>query len=448
MLRLKPFLCLTTAMTKTQISQAAWQSDPRIPQAQALLADSQVLTAETLFRAVLKDHPECVPALFALADLALERDNIDLAELQLKKLEKIIPGDPDLLMGMIELRLFRGELAIAEQELETFVTKFPDAAIAWLRLATVREQLGKDDAAMRARGQGIQRAQAHGRWKSLASIEPQFQDEIIGHMERFREQQRDLYQGLLESLQERLGADALMRFEQAIARYLDKAPIAPTDSRQKPGFLFFPDLSNKPIPKLKQASWIKAVTKKLPALQQEAMALLQDPSAWISFFGNPRGQSIQNVLRCDTPSSGCEAAYFFRQGQRVDVLHERCPEISAALASLPVCEIPGQAPEACLSLLHPGTAILPRHGVTNTRLIVQIPLVTNTGAYLSFTGEENQEWSLGTPIIYDDTFEHSEHNESDTPRLSLMVDIWHPGLSDAEKTAITEFVQASQNILK
>ena len=86
--------------------------------------------------------------------------------------------------------------------------------------------------------------------------------------------------------------------------------------------------------------------------------------------------------------------------------------------------------------------------VTNTRLIVQIPLLADTGAYLSFTGEENQEWSLGAPIIYDDTFEHSEHNESDAPKLSLMVDIWHPGLSDAEKTAITEFVQASQNILK
>jgi aspartate beta-hydroxylase len=435
-------------MTKTQISQAAWQSDPRIPQAQALLADSQVLSAETLFRAVLKDHPECVPALFALADLALERDNIDLAELQLKKLEKIIPGDPDLLMGMIELRLFRGELAIAEQELEAFVTKFPDAAIAWLRLATVREQLGKDDAAMRARGQGINRAQTYGRWKSLASIEPQFQDEIIGHMERFREQQRDLFQNLLRSLQDRFGSDALSRFEHAIARYLDKAPLAPSDPRQKPAFLFFPDLTDKPIPKLKQASWIKAVTKKLPALQQEAMALLQDPSAWISFFGNPRGQSIQGVLRCDAPASGCEAAYFFRQGQRVDVLDERCPEISAVLASLPVCEIPGQAPEACLSLLHPGTAILPRHGVTNTRLIVQVPLLTNTGAYLSFTGEENQEWSLGTPIIYDDTFEHSEHNESDSPKVSLMVDIWHPGLSDAEKTAISEFVQASQSILK
>lgn len=435
-------------MTTPQISKAAWQSDSRVPQAQALLADSQVLSAETLFRAVLKDHPECIPALFALADLALERDNIDLAELQLKKLEKIIPGDPDLLMGLIELRLFRGELAIAEQELETFVTKFPDAAIAWLRLATVREQLGKPDAAMHARAQGIHRAQAHGRWKSLASIEPQFQDEIIGHMERFREQQRDLYQSLLEGLQKRFGTDRLIRFEQAIARYLDKTPITPVDPRQKPGFLFFPDLSNKPIPELKQASWIKAISKKLPALQQEAMALQQDPSAWISFFGSPRGQSIQSVLRCDTPASGCEAAYFFRQGQRVNALHDHCPEISAVLASLPVCHIPGQAPEACLSLLHPGTAILPRHGVTNTRLIVQIPLVTSAGAYLSFTGEANQEWSIGTPIIYDDTFEHSDVNESDSPRVSLIVDIWHPGLSDAEKTAMTEFVQASQSILK
>lgn len=427
---------------------AAWQSDPRIPQAQALLADSQVLSAETLFRAILKDHPECVPALFAIADLALERDNVELAELQLKKLQKIIPGDPDLLMGLIELRLFRGELAIAEQELESFVTTFPNAAIAWLRLAAVREQLGKDEAAMRARGQAISRAQAHGRWKSLASIEPQFQDEIIGHMERFREQQRDLFLTLLKGLEDRFGKEALVRFEQAIAKYLNETPVVPSDPRQKPSFLFFPDLTQKPIPKLKKAKWIKTLTDQLGDIQAEANALLQDASAWTSFLGNAPGQSIPGVLRCDSEDSSWDAAFFFRRGERINALHDRCPKISAFLASLPLCQIPGQAPEACLSILRPKTAILPHHGVTNTRLVVQIPLIVSPASTLGFTGEADHQWQIGTPTIYDDTFEHAEMNDAEDLKLSLMVDIWHPDLSDAEKTAITEFVQASQSILK
>jgi aspartate beta-hydroxylase len=207
-------------------------------------------------------------------------------------------------------------------------------------------------------------------------------------------------------------------------------------------------LSHKPIPELKQASWMKTVAKQLPALQQEAAALMEDPSAWISFFGSPRGQSIQGVLRCDTPASGWDVAHFFRQGQRTDTLHERCPEISAALASLPLCQIPGQAPEACLSLLLPKTTVLPHHGVTNTRLIVQIPLAASSGSHLSFTGEADQEWKIGTPVVYDDTFEHADIIDSDDPKVSLMVDIWHPDLSDAEKTAITEFVQASQSVLQ
>lgn len=434
--------------TATQSRNAAWLSDPRIPQAQALLADSQVLSAETLFRAVLKDYPECVPALFALADLALERDNIDLAELQLKKLEKIIPGDPDLLMGLIELRLFRGELSIAEQELESFVTAFPDAAIAWLRLANVREQLGKNEAAMQARGQGIARAQAHGRWKSLASIEPQFRDEIVSHMERFREQQRDLFQSLLTSLQGRFGAEEMMRFESAIAGYLDRTPLAPDDPRQKPSFLFFPDLSQQPVLDASRLNWAQTLNTGVKELQDEAAALMQDKDAWTSYLGAPRGESVKQILQCDTPQSGWDAAFFFRRGHRLDGLHDRCPKISSFLASLPLCQIPGQAPEACLSVLHPKTTLLPHHGVTNTRLVVQLPLIADIGSTLSFTGESDIQWKAGVPVIYDDTFEHADLNSSDNPRVSLMVDIWHPDLTGPEKVAITEFVIASQGILK
>lgn len=434
--------------TSAQSQNPAWLSDPRVPQAQSLLADSQVLSAETLFRAVLKDHPECVPALFALADLALERDNIDLAELQLKKLEKIIPGDPDLLMGRIELRLFRGELAIAEQELESFVAAFPDAAIAWLRLANVREQLGKNEAAMHARGQGITRAQAHGRWKSLASIEPQFRDEIIGHMERFREQQRELFESLLRSLQDRFGIESMKRFESAIAGYLDKAPLAPNDPRQKPSFLFFPDLSDRPIVDLKRFGWAQALDKHLTGLQAETSVLMTDQTAWTSYLGSPRGESVKGVMQSDSPDSGWEAAFFFRRGQRFDGLHSRCPEISALIESLPLCQIPGQAPEVCLSLLHPKTTLLPHHGVTNTRLVVQLPLIADAGSTLSFTGESDIAWKVGVPVIYDDTFEHADSNPTDNPRVSLMADIWHPDLTEPEKVAITEFVIASQGILK
>ncbi len=434
--------------TSAQPRNAAWLSDPRIPQAQALLADSQVLSAETLFRAVLKDHPECVPALFALADLALERDNIDLAELQLKKLEKIIPGDPDLLMGLIELRLFRGELAIAEQELESFVAAFPDAAIAWLRLANVREQLGKHEAAMQARAQGITRAQAHGRWKSLASIEPQFRDEIIGHMERFREQQRDLFQSLLRSLQDRFGTESMTRFESAIAGYLDKVPLAPSDPRQKPSFLFFPGLSDKPIADTRHFHWSQTLSTHLAGLQAEASALMKDQTAWTSYFGSPKGESVKGVLQSDSPDSGWDAAFFYRHGHRLDGLHSRCPKISAFLESLPLCQIPGQTPEVCLSLLHPKTTLLPHHGVTNTRLVVQLPLIADVGSTLSFTGESDIRWEAGVPVIYDDTFEHTDSNPSDNPRVSLMVDIWHPDLTEPEKVAITEFVIASQGVLK
>lgn len=38
----------------------------------------------------------------------------------------------------------------------------------------------------------------------------------------------------------------------------------------------------------------------------------------------------------------------------------------------------------------------------------------------------------GKVIVFDDSFEHEACNESDNSRIVLVIDLWHPDLSDAE----------------
>ena len=48
-------------------------------------------------------------------------------------------------------------------------------------------------------------------------------------------------------------------------------------------------------------------------------------------------------------------------------------------------------------------------------------------------------------IIFDDSFEHEVWNETDEPRIVLIVDLWHPQLrTDAERRKAIEQVAGAQ----
>jgi aspartyl/asparaginyl beta-hydroxylase (cupin superfamily) len=47
-------------------------------------------------------------------------------------------------------------------------------------------------------------------------------------------------------------------------------------------------------------------------------------------------------------------------------------------------------------------------------------------------GGVERSWERGRCIVFDDSFPHEAWNESDEPRIVLIVDVWHPDLSDDE----------------
>jgi aspartyl/asparaginyl beta-hydroxylase (cupin superfamily) len=113
----------------------------------------------------------------------------------------------------------------------------------------------------------------------------------------------------------------------------------------------------------------------------------------------------------------------------------RCPKTAAALRRLPLADLPGYAPTAFFSILDARTQIPAHTGVTNTRLIVHLPLVI-PGACRFRVGSETREWRGGEAWVFDDTIEHEAWNDSDVPRAILIFDIWHPELSAAERDLV------------
>lgn len=62
------------------------------------------------------------------------------------------------------------------------------------------------------------------------------------------------------------------------------------------------------------------------------------------------------------------------------------------------------------------------------------------------TNEEKVGWEEGVPILFDDSFLHSavhvgiksdgKRNGQDGSRIVLIIDFWHPSLSEADRNAI------------
>ena len=132
--------------------------------------------------------------------------------------------------------------------------------------------------------------------------------------------------------------------------------------------------------------------------------------------------------------------YFWRHGERRDANHALCPRTSAALEALPLVRIRGNAPEVMFSVLTPGTHILPHRGVTNTRVVCHLPLVVPEDCAL-VVGGESRAWREGEAVAFDDTYEHEAWNRGSRTRVVLIIDVWNPHLTAAERDAVAALAE-------
>lgn len=88
------------------------------------------------------------------------------------------------------------------------------------------------------------------------------------------------------------------------------------------------------------------------------------------------------------------------------------------------------------SLMQPGTHVWPHCGPTNCRIRAHLGLVVPAGARIK-VGNNTREWKEGKFIVFDDSFEHEVWHQGNKARIVLIVDLWHPELTAAEKATLS-----------
>lgn len=240
----------------------------------------------------------------------------------------------------------------------------------------------------------------------------------------------------LRPLRMRRDNASLERFDRCMATLLRKRRVY----RPTPSFLYFPHLPALEFYDRNDFPWLDRLEAATADIRTELNRVLADgPDAlepYVSVDGVP-----QDRWRALNKSRRWSVFYLWRAGEPVAENLARCPKTAAALADWPRCELLGTGPTAVFSILDAGTRIPPHVGVNNARLIVHLPLTVPPGCGFR-VGAETRDWEPGKAFIFDDTIEHEAWNDSDQPRAVLILDVWNPFLTDAEREMVTALTAA------
>jgi hypothetical protein len=197
------------------------------------------------------------------------------------------------------------------------------------------------------------------------------------------------------------------------------------------------------------------------------------PDDWWNVNDTPSDTTTNN--NSSSTSSRWKVLPLLNQGSWNDRVVQACPQLYKWVRSLPNRLDDCLFGNCMVSKIYPGTRIEPHCGPTNVRhrlqYVLQVPTTTTSTPTTTPTTTPAPELSLrvgrhaklqwntpGDVFVFDDSFVHSVQFESasgstrtttpTTCRMVLIVDLWHPDLTAAERTLIRylypPFVVASQ----
>jgi tetratricopeptide (TPR) repeat protein len=405
-------------------------------------------------------------ALVQQSDRAYSSRDLDRAAQLLTEAQKIAPQHPMVLNSAAMHALDAGHGREAVELLQRAVARDDRNPAIWVNLAAAYRLLQRPDdegqaieralaleprhlvallhkASLTRRTQGA-RAAAQIYANALktipagASLPESLRAGITEAMEAVRTNAAELESHIERRLENvHPGQPRPSRVDHAIGALLGKRRIyhpQPTDLHvpMLPALEFFP---REDFP------WLDALEAATPVIREEfERVFAEDQDSLQPYISYPDGVPLDQWRELNR-SRKWSAYFLWRDGKPVESNIARCPRTAALLAAAPMHDVRGHAPTAFFSILDAGAHIPPHTGVTNSRVIVHVPLVL-PGACRFRVGSQTREWRMNEAWVFDDTIEHEAWNQSAYPRAVLIFDIWNPFLADAERDVVREAIPA------
>ena len=401
-------------------------------QARELARAGRINDASALWQRVLALDPNHTEALLAMATQALARRDSAGALQVLHHAAATAPRDP---MVQLYIALALKDLDRPEEEMAAITRALaidPYFYPALLHKAMLLERLGS-------------RRQAARVFKDVLNIMPPPEQAGPGFMKAaehaktaIEENRRSLerhLEGVLSDLRKRHSAARLDRFEETLAVMTGaKKRYSP-----EPGLLHFAQLPPLQFYPNDLFPWIPELEAATEDIRRECEAVLAADGSGPVAGGQPPPGSSAGSPRATDDLSLRSPFFLWKNGEKLEANCERCPRTIDLVSRLPLAYSRNFSPSVLFSVLRAGTAMPPRRGDTNARLVVHLPLIVSPDCTFR-VGNETREWEYGKAWVFDDSVEHEARNEGGGSRVQLVFDVWNPYLTDAERELVTELL--------
>jgi len=392
--------------------------------------------AARLWNQVLALEPGHGQALFHLGQHALMRRDTAQARDLLERAAAAAPNEPAVPLNLAFAYRAAGDTQSEMMALTRALVIDPYFYPALLSKAMLLERTG----------QTRQAARVYKDVLSIAPAEEHLAAELREPMRHAREIVREDAAALtmrldagLEAVRLRYGNEKLDRIDECrdIALGRKKAYT------QQPSMLLMPRLPAIPFYDREEFPWLALLEERTDTIRDELLVVLREDTQDVRpYVSHPDGAPINQWAELNH-SPRWSAFFLWEDGKRIDAHCARCPQTAALLEKIPMMDLPGYAPTVLFSILSPRTHIPPHSSVTNARLVVHLPLIVPPGCRFR-VGNETRDWRYGNAWVFDDTIDHEAWNDSDELRVIMMIDIWNPLLTPAEREGVTVLLTGMQ----
>jgi len=376
-------------------------------------------------RAAAPEHP------LVLNAMAVQRLHAGDALSARALLERAIAGDAGNPNFWINLASVFHQLGLADEEanaLERTLSLEPRHLYALLQKAALLAQRGETRAAAVVYRNALQTIPRGAQLPEMLKVPLQRAVDAV----KANDQELEAFlSARLQPVREQHAGDDSTRFDHCFDVLLSKRRIF----TPQPTFLHFPKLPALEFYPRELFPWLAELEGATSDIRSEFERIYaEDAERLEPYITYGEGVPL-NQWRELNHSRKWSVFYLWRNGQRVTENAARCPKTAAVLETLPKADVPAHAPNVFFSILAPGAHIPAHTGVTNTRLVVHLPLVIPENCRFR-VGTDTRPWKAGEAWVFDDTIEHEAWNDSAEPRAVLIFDVWNPYLSPAERDLV------------
>ena len=352
----------------------------------------------------------------------------------LREAEALAPQDAAVKMQLALAHRALGDFPAALEAIDAALVIDPYLLLALLSKGWLLEKLG------RAR-------EAAAVYRNALKIVPpdeRLSPGLKAPVERAREAVRADSEAAVAFVEERLadirarhGGEDLKRFDLSRDAFLaGKKVYVP-----EPALLHYPMLPAEQFFDRRHFPWLEQLEAATETIREELVVVLrEDLEQMEPYIQYPPGVPVNQWVELNH-SPRWNSYFLWKDGTKDEGHCARCPRTSALLDTLPMLRQSGFGPTAMFSVLAPRTHIPPHSGSTNTRCLVHLPLIL-PGPSRFRVGNETREWKMGEAWVFDDTIEHEAWNDADQTRVILILDIWNPYLSEAERELVAAMMAA------